>query len=63
MHEVANRKNTLLGLNPACKDCHEDVHKGLLGANCGNCHNTTSIQIRLTISIIPKQHSDLPVPI
>src|SRR5262249_15543180 len=26
------------GLDPACLTCHEDVHKGELGAQCGKCH-------------------------
>ena len=39
--EVLLRKNTLLGLSQNCKTCHEDVHKGSLGDNCGSCHNTT----------------------
>lgn len=26
------------GLDPACVTCHEDVHKGELGATCGKCH-------------------------
>jgi hypothetical protein len=42
MHEVISRKNTLLGLNQSCKSCHEDVHKGKLGDECGSCHNTTN---------------------
>ena len=41
-HEVLSRKNTLLGLSQACKGCHEDVHKGSLGARCDDCHNTAS---------------------
>jgi nitrate/TMAO reductase-like tetraheme cytochrome c subunit len=40
--EAALRKNTLLGLSETCKSCHEDIHKGRLGDQCGSCHNTTS---------------------
>jgi nitrate/TMAO reductase-like tetraheme cytochrome c subunit len=40
MHEVLSRKNTLLGLNKACKSCHEDIHKGTLSEKCESCHNT-----------------------
>ncbi len=30
---------TFLGLTAACLTCHEDQHKGRLGANCQSCHN------------------------
>lgn len=39
---VITRKNTLLGLVQACKSCHEDIHKGRLGAQCSSCHNSIS---------------------
>jgi hypothetical protein len=42
MQEVVARKNTLLGLEETCKSCHEDIHKGSLGDQCSNCHNTSS---------------------
>jgi hypothetical protein len=29
-----------MGLKQACASCHEDVHKGQLGANCASCHTT-----------------------
>lgn len=29
---------TLLGLSPACLTCHEDRHRGQLGADCQRCH-------------------------
>ena len=44
LHEVISRKNTLLGLNQACRSCHEDVHKGSLGSQCADCHNTSSFK-------------------
>jgi len=44
MHEVISRKNSLLGLNQACKDCHEDIHKGAVGDQCQTCHNTSSFK-------------------
>ncbi len=30
---------TFMGLSTACLTCHEDQHKGRLGANCQSCHN------------------------
>ena len=30
---------TFLGVSPACVTCHQDEHKGRLGANCLQCHN------------------------
>jgi hypothetical protein len=27
------------GLDPACATCHEDVHRGALGARCVSCHD------------------------
>ena len=44
LNEVISRKNTLLGLNQACRSCHEDVHKGSLGSQCADCHNTSSFK-------------------
>lgn len=44
MPEVIARKNTLLGLKGSCKSCHEDFHRGTLGDQCANCHNTTSFK-------------------
>ena len=34
-------KRTYLGLSKSCASCHEDKHRGQLGANCLQCHNTT----------------------
>lgn len=33
---------TYLGLTRACAGCHEDKHKGQLGSNCLQCHNTAA---------------------
>jgi hypothetical protein len=33
--------NSFLGLSQDCVTCHEDVHKGQLGADCQRCHNVT----------------------
>lgn len=32
---------TFLGLSRTCATCHEDPHKGQLGANCAQCHTTS----------------------
>lgn len=36
-----NLARTYLGLSRDCMTCHEDKHRGQLGANCLRCHNTT----------------------
>ena len=33
-----------VGLERDCVTCHEDVHRGRLGAACGNCHGTTDFK-------------------
>ena len=33
---------TYMGQSPTCTTCHEDHHQGRLGANCLQCHNTTT---------------------
>ena len=38
---TANLNRTFLGLSTSCTSCHEDKHRGQLGANCTQCHNTT----------------------
>jgi hypothetical protein len=32
--------HTYLGLSKSCASCHEDKHKGRLGLNCVQCHNS-----------------------
>lgn len=36
-----NLGRTFLGLSRNCSSCHEDKHRGQLGANCAQCHNTS----------------------
>jgi hypothetical protein len=36
-----NLPQSFLGLSQDCVTCHEDVHKGQLGADCQRCHNVT----------------------
>jgi len=38
---VKDFNRTWLGLSKSCTSCHEDKHKGQLGSNCLQCHNTT----------------------
>lgn len=33
---------TWMGLSSTCTTCHQDKHDGRLGANCLQCHNTTT---------------------
>ncbi len=44
LQEVRDKKDTYLGLNQVCKTCHEDIHKGALGNQCSNCHNTSDFK-------------------
>ena len=37
--KMKDLQKTLLGLSPVCTTCHQDPHKGQLGANCTQCHN------------------------
>jgi hypothetical protein len=37
--KMKDLRNTFLGLSQECTTCHEDPHKGQLGANCTQCHN------------------------
>ncbi len=37
--QVKDPNRTYLGLSRNCVTCHEDKHKGQLGANCLQCHN------------------------
>ena len=39
--KVKDTSRTYLGLSPSCITCHEDQHKGRLGPNCQQCHNST----------------------
>ena len=38
----ARRVVDFRGARPDCASCHEDVHKGQLGASCETCHTTRS---------------------
>jgi hypothetical protein len=35
-----HKSRSFLDARPACASCHEDVHKGSLGATCSSCHTT-----------------------
>jgi hypothetical protein len=39
-----NLPNSFLGLSQDCVTCHEDVHKGQLGADCRRCHTMNDWQ-------------------
>ncbi len=39
--KVRDLSKTFLGLSSACTTCHQDAHKGRLGNNCAQCHNST----------------------
>ena len=40
--QVKDLNHTYLGLTNSCIGCHEDEHRGQLGANCTQCHTTTA---------------------
>ncbi|HEY7678991.1 MAG TPA: cytochrome c3 family protein, partial [Terriglobia bacterium] len=37
--QVKDPDRTFLGLSQRCLTCHEDEHRGQLGANCETCHS------------------------
>jgi hypothetical protein len=37
--KMKDLRNTFLGLSQECTTCHDDPHKGQMGANCTQCHN------------------------
>lgn len=37
--KIKDLNRTFLGVSPSCTTCHQDPHKGRLGANCLQCHN------------------------
>ncbi len=44
LRALVKKKNlsaSYMGLSQDCASCHEDVHKGQLGADCQRCHNIT----------------------
>ncbi len=42
--DLKKRKNTFLGLQTSCANCHDDVHQKTLGDNCDDCHNTEAFK-------------------
>ena len=51
---------TFLGLSTACVPCHEDFHKGRLGANCQSCHNFVDWK---TINVAQFDHGKTRYPL
>ena len=39
IEKLKNTKNSFLGLDTECSNCHEDVHQGSLSKNCIYCHS------------------------
>jgi hypothetical protein len=45
-HKTATPKaNDFRGLKVACQSCHDDVHRGELGASCEKCHTVKSFMV------------------
>jgi hypothetical protein len=42
--KIRAKKNTYLGVNPACLTCHGDYHRNTLSSDCLNCHNPNSFK-------------------
>lgn len=40
--QAKDLNHTYLGLTSTCTGCHEDEHRGQLGANCAQCHTTNA---------------------
>lgn len=40
--QMKDLNHTYLGLSNTCGACHEDDHRGQLGANCAQCHTATA---------------------
>jgi Cytochrome c7 and related cytochrome c len=38
--QIKDLNHTFLGLTSSCTGCHEDQHRGQLGADCARCHTT-----------------------
>src|SRR6202007_1712859 len=38
--QVKDLNHTYLGLTSACASCHQDEHRGQLGADCQRCHSS-----------------------
>lgn len=57
---VKDLNHTFLGVSPACTTCHQDEHKGQLGANCLQCHNSTDWK---TVSVTQFDHSKTRYPL
>ena len=38
--QMRDANRSFLGLSRSCANCHEDKHKGQLGSNCLQCHNS-----------------------
>ena len=58
--KLKNLNQTFLGLSPACASCHQDPHRGRLGAECQQCHNYNDWK---TFSVVRLDHSKTRYPL
>lgn len=56
--KLRKRKETYLGLSPACASCHTDFHQGTLGTTCTDCHTTDAF---VPASAFNHDKSDFPL--
>ncbi len=60
MVKIKNLARTFLGTPQTCVTCHEDKHKGRLGADCLQCHNYTDWK---TVTVGKFDHSKTRYPL
>jgi len=58
--KMKNLSRSFLGIPQTCVTCHEDPHKGRLGANCLQCHNFSDWK---TLSVGQFDHSKTRFPL
>lgn len=58
--KIKDLRRTFLGVSPNCTNCHQDRHKGRLGADCLQCHNFVEWK---TINIGKFDHSTTRYPL
>jgi len=58
--KMKNLSRSFLGVPQACVACHEDPHKGRLGANCIQCHNFSDWK---TVNVAQFDHSRTRYPL
>jgi hypothetical protein len=58
--KVKDLNRTFLGVSPSCATCHQDAHKGRLGADCLQCHNFMEWK---SVTVVRFDHSRTRFPL